>query len=970
MKQTAHRSSIVEWLAVIAIALSGLPTLGQVVEQAANEAIHAPGIAEEISLDLIVHDKKDKPVLDLKPGEIEVTDNGSPVTLSDLHLVTGKQEFEHPVTLIFDRPVQAAGVTANADPFTMQIVRTAAAKILNWFPETGFQFSVLNVEGRLRMQVGFTSDRKALEQAVIAATEPDNSPAGSAVSPAEKEVISEALTGVDGAGKAVSARERTLARALYSALNNAGHIAQDQHLRPSLAALLALAQSEPASTQTSDVIYFTSMKDRQVDSRAREAIQSIIGTANHAGMRIYVVDMNALDRMGAQRSAQDALDLPPEQLQARGLTAVAKETINNDMERLAEETGASYITGDRLRKSTDAMIEDMGTYYVASYRSPHPEPDGKFCPVVVKGIRAGIKIRSGRGYLALPPHSGNGDSLQPFELPLLKVFSGAELPVDVPFRAAILRRGDLAGGNGNTLAIEVPLSSLDLHQDSNTGVYAAHISIVADVKDKTGAVVEHISSDIPRRGMLKDAAMAEFEAITLQRYFVAQPGAYFMEAAVLDCNSNKIGAQRIPFEIPAAESGLSVNSMVLVRKTEPANASDDPADSLRHGDDKVIPNLSGQLAPGVTNVSVFFIAHTNPGNVDAATLKAEVFREGKLLGSAPLVTHKADASEFSSYLAGFSIDPPMDGVYEIKAVLSEGGVTTEASAAFTMVGRGLGESDSASSEANAPALETLARPAGPLAITQPANPIQRPSADELDSIIADARRNVMAYRDSLPNFICERVTDRSIDQDGTGVWKHKDKFTELLTYFDREESRNLLQIDVDGHRLHDATDDTEDAKGVQSAGEFGAVMTGLFRPSSKAEFKWKETDMLAEGTVQVFDYRVEQENSTLNIRTSSNEVVKVGFHGQVVIDSATRNVRRISQVVDTVPKGFPVHATLVSVDYDYVAINNHDYLLPVGAQIILRRGRREADMNEIEFRNFRRFGSTLRILNDAPALNK
>jgi hypothetical protein len=93
-------------------------------------------------------------------------------------------------------------------------------------------------------------------------------------------------------------------------------------------------------------------------------------------------------------------------------------------------------------------------------------------------------------------------------------------------------------------------------------------------------------------------------------------------------------------------------------------------------------------------------------------------------------------------------------------------------------------------------------------------------------------------------------------------------------------------------------------------------------------------------------------------------VVTVGFHGQVFIDSATRCVRRISQVVDKVPKGFPIHATSVSVDYDYVAINNHDYLLPVGAQIIVRKGRRETDMNEIEFRNFRRFGSTLRILDD------
>jgi hypothetical protein len=56
----------------------------------------------------------------------------------------------------------------------------------------------------------------------------------------------------------------------------------------------------------------------------------------------------------------------------------------------------------------------------------------------------------------------------------------------------------------------------------------------------------------------------------------------------------------------------------------------------------------------------------------------------------------------------------------------------------------------------------------------------------------------------------------------------------------------------------------------------------------------------------------------------------------------------------------------VSVDYDYVLINKHDYLLPVGAQIILKKGSGETDMNDIEFRNFHRFGSTMKIVGYSP----
>jgi hypothetical protein len=73
---------------------------------------------------------------------------------------------------------------------------------------------------------------------------------------------------------------------------------------------------------------------------------------------------------------------------------------------------------------------------------------------------------------------------------------------------------------------------------------------------------------------------------------------------------------------------------------------------------------------------------------------------------------------------------------------------------------------------------------------------------------------------------------------------------------------------------------------------------------------------------------------------------------------------------DGIPENFPIRATSLSVDYDYVAINNHDYLLPVGAQIVVIHGHgsHEADLNQIEFRNFRRFGSKVRILKDSPAV--
>ena len=67
-------------------------------------------------------------------------------------------------------------------------------------------------------------------------------------------------------------------------------------------------------------------------------------------------------------------------------------------------------------------------------------------------------------------------------------------------------------------------------------------------------------------------------------------------------------------------------------------------------------------------------------------------------------------------------------------------------------------------------------------------------------------------------------------------------------------------------------------------------------------------------------------------------------------------------VADDLPRNFPTHSTSITVDYDYVAINSHDYLMPVSAEMRLRQGHHEDILNTIEFRDYRRFGSNMRIV--------
>jgi hypothetical protein len=486
--------------------------------------------------------------------------------------------------------------------------------------------------------------------------------------------------------------------------------------------------------------------------------------------------------------------------------------------------------------------------------------------------------------------------------------------------------------------------------------------MIANIRDQAGALVEHFSADTPQRITLSHPEMKSVEVISLQRHFAATPGQYVLEAAILDVNGAKAGAQRIPFEIPGKAGTPSLSKIVLVRRTDPLRAEEDPNEPLQQGTVRVTPNLSGELPPGATDVSVFFAAHINPHEDEKAQLAIQVLRDGKPLGGAPMSAQQANGAEYISYLSSFSINPPKDGAYQVKVTLRQAGKTAEANASFTMTGVEAADSDDAVDPTD---LGNVARPAGALNIIFPSNPIQPPSPDELKSILADATQYAMDYRDSLPNFICEQVTDRSVSSDGAKTWKHKDKVTGLLTYYDHAEDWSFLETERDGHKHH-VDEDTEGERGISSAGLFGSVITGLFRPRSKAEIAWKETGVLGDETVQVFSYRVAQENSNLNLRVGSTEVITVGYHGLVYIDGRTHGVRRITEIADNVPKRYPIHATSVSADYDYVSIGGHDYLMPVGAQVILKKGHNQTDLNEIGFRNFHRFGSTSKIVAAPP----
>lgn len=939
---------------------------------------------DEVPVDMVIHGKK-KMLVNLTPEDFAVTDDGSAVKLNGLHLVTRQSGPNHLVSFLFDPLDPSAGTNA----------RDVAKKIVKVIPAKDFSFAVFSTDRRLRILHEFTTDREEIQKAVSAAASEEGTRSSEVAAAAEKRLISTVQSDTGQAQSSAVAYDRSVARATLASLMESERIIQDQHTPASLAGLLGLVRAQTGVPGRKLVIYFT--EGVKTDADTRDILRSIAAAANRAEVSIYVINKDALDTkmvdgllaamvlgnsvaMGRSTSMvapgptlQQTMAGNPQPF-GPGLmsqidlqnTRIESEGLSGDKDPLAEmaaSTGGALIySEDNLRRPFQQAVADLSTYYEASYLPKEVVYDGKFHQLAVKPLRKGLKVRSRAGYFAVPHIAG----VRAFEVPMMKALAEPQLPAEVKFRTSVLQLGNLTTGNENTLVVEVPASGLEVRRDPNANLASWHVSIVSEVKDKSGEVVEHFSEDVPGHNSL-DSKQETRSCATMQRHFTLLPGQYTLETAVLDRQSGKLGGERRTFNVTNAAAGPFLSDVALVRRIDSSAEELDPLEPLHYQHGKVVPDIGGQVIPGTKELAFFFLIRPDPGISDPAMLEMQVFRNGELMGQVPLQLPNG-LSEAFPYVASLKTSTLPAGNYDVRVSTGQGERVMERENSFSIPGPELANAaagkpgpvdstnkavtDSASGET---AIALTKRQ--PLVITAlPTDTVTRPSEDELAEIIAGARKQATNYSAKLPNFLCFEVTDRSVDMSGKGRWRRKDSFGELLRYVDNKETRTILEVDG-----HPSKVKRSDMNGPISLGEFGHLLNLVFQPSSKAEFHWKETDALGSSTVQVFEYRVDRKHDAMTLG-DDNAIVYSGFHGLAYIDGSTLGIRRITMEADDLPTDFSMHAASFAIDYDYVTIGARDYLMPVQGTIRVKRGRHEADLNQIVFQDYRRFASKVKVI--------
>jgi hypothetical protein len=237
----------------------------------------------------------------------------------------------------------------------------------------------------------------------------------------------------------------------------------------------------------------------------------------------------------------------------------------------------------------------------------------------------------------------------------------------------------------------------------------------------------------------------------------------------------------------------------------------------------------------------------------------------------------------------------------------------------------------------------------PVANVEP--PVPRANATG-DDIIGAARDAADHLADGLPNFLVQQNTTRYFSRVIPPQWQVLDTVTaEVASVGGKEEYRNIMVNGKPSNRPIEKT-------GAWSTGEFQTTLDSLLNPYTAAVFHRTKDETIDGRPAYTYDFRVREENSNWDIHAPDGSKATPSYVGTVWIDKQTSNVMRIEEQTGSLPASFPFDKAESVVVYGFVRIEGKTYPLPVHSEILTcQRGSSTCTKNDIDFRNYRKFGA-------------
>ncbi len=219
-----------------------------------------------------------------------------------------------------------------------------------------------------------------------------------------------------------------------------------------------------------------------------------------------------------------------------------------------------------------------------------------------------------------------------------------------------------------------------------------------------------------------------------------------------------------------------------------------------------------------------------------------------------------------------------------------------------------------------------------------------------DARITQTRAWATSFTQGLPNFVCQQVTTRYLEESKSSGWQPLDVITAKVVYEDGKEK--YQEITVGGKRTNKGM---MELGGSTSTGEFASILMSLFE-GQRAQFRFSESTSLTGGVAAaVYDFKVPLRHSDWTI-TVGGQSLMPAYNGSVWIEKTDPKVRRVEMQAINIPKDFPDDSVESTVDYDQVRLGERMFLVPVHAEILsCQRGTTICTKNTIDFRDYHKF---------------
>jgi VWFA-related protein len=673
----------------------------------------------EVVLDIVVRDKKGRPVRDLTTADFEIFEDGVRQNTESFRLVVreslrDKKTGSDPgarseqtakaapprtdpglIALVFDRLA----------PDARGLARRAALAYADESLMPNDFAGVFSIDLQLRTLQSYTDNPQLVRQAVDQATSTSVSTFVSNTDQmrtltarsnaldrqaAEAQAASAGAPNNPGGGEAVGRImiEQAMVQMQRRMLETFEALERDQQGHASINSLLALLNSMRNLPGRKSVILFS--EGLSLPPALVEKFNSVINAANRANVSVYAIDaaglrinspnaeatleLNALAerRMNQAHRSQDASGPLMKTLERN--EDILRLNPHSGLGMLADQTGGFLIreTND-LSAGLRRIDEDMRVHYLLTYIPKNQEYDGRFRQISLKLSRPNLEVQTRKGYYAVD--NSIASPVLGYEAPALAALSAPSKSNAFPIRAGALSFPAPNRPGLTPVLVEVPSSAFTFAPDKDKKTYSSDFSIVVLMKNESRQVVQKMSQRYTMTGPIDKLDAARKGEILFYREAELPAGRYTVEAIAFDAPANKASVGTSVIEVlNFDESKLRLSSLTLLKRAERLTAGEQKKEHPLHfGEVVVYPNLGEPISKSTAKqLTFFFTVLPAKGSTEKLNMTVEVLQNGQSLAQVPAELPAADESGRIKYASALPLDKFQPGSYELRVTVKSG----------------------------------------------------------------------------------------------------------------------------------------------------------------------------------------------------------------------------------------------------------------------------------------------------------